>query len=199
MKYVYATAYAVGALALSYPIFIIAEMLCGWVYEALIEYFPNVFHDYSPILEIDDFERVAMALTLIASAIALFAAAMIVTRLDNGRSEYVIKETEGFYRLHRILPFYYRTYALPDLVASVLVTALLSGIVIPSYNIMDIARASFLERLLVSFRELHLGLAYDTLTYPVAIVSIFILIYVFKLISGIYALSKWRASWLAYN
>ena len=113
-RYTYATLYAILTVIISYPVFRICNMLCRWIREALIELFPRVFHDYSPVLEIREYESAMLAVTLIASVLSLFIVTMIVTRLDNERDEFIIRKTEGFYRITGVMPLYYRTYILPD-------------------------------------------------------------------------------------
>lgn len=196
--FTYAIAYGLITLAASYVAFAVTGLCAHWVYEALIEWFPNLIRDYSPILEADKFNSAAKTVNIIGIILAVLITSMIVTRLDNGRDEFIIKKTEGFYRIPEIMSTYYKTYAVPDLVASLVNTVIISALIIPAH-LIEFEEVNGFTNLVKSFRGFHLGVLFDGVNPILSVLLVFVIFYLSKLISGIHGLKKWRASWLAYN
>lgn len=197
-KYTYSVLYGLAILFFSYVAFVLTGLICYWVWEALTEWFPSVFPDYSPVLEAKEYSNVTHTVSVIGTVLAIFITTLIVTRLDNGRDELIIKKTEGFYRLPEIMPFYYKTYALPDLVSSLVNTAIISGLVISAYYI-DVEEVNAFTNAVKSFRSFHIGGLYDG-EYPVLfVIGVFALFYISRLVAGIHGLKRWRSAWLSFN
>ena len=97
-RYFHALAYSLGAILASYVLFAFTALVCHWFYEALIEWFPSVFKDYSPVLNAEEYSRADLITTMLGSAIAIILANVLLTRFDNGRDEFIIAKTEGFYK-----------------------------------------------------------------------------------------------------
>ncbi len=197
-RFTYAIAYGLFALALSYVAFALTGLAVFWIYEALVEWFPSAVPSYSPVLEADKYGTIAKALSVIGAISAVFLATLLATRFDNGRDEFIIRRTEGFYRLPEIMPTYYKAYALPDLVASFVNTAVISALLIPA-GLAEFEEVSAFSNAVYSFRDLHLGVFYGGINPIISILAVLALFYVSKLVAGIWALKKWRAAWLAYN
>lgn len=196
--FTYAIAYGLLTLAASYAAFAVTGLAAHWIYEALIDWFPNTVPSYSPILEADKYGAMTKALSVVGAIAAVLVAALIVTRLDNSRDEFIIRRTEGFYRLPEIMPTYYKAYALPDLVASFVNTAVISALLIPA-RLAEFEEVSGFSNAVYSFRDFHLGVFYDGINPIISVLTVLALFYVSKLIAGIWGLKKWRAAWLAYN
>ena len=198
LKYPYAVAYGFITLVFSYLAFVVTALVSRWVYEALIDWFPSVFRDYSPVFEAAEYNAAMHTVSVIGTILGVFITSLVVTRLDNGRDEFITKKSEGFYRIPQMMPVYYKAYALPDLVASLITTALICALIIPSHLISrnDVSTFANLGR---SFRDFHLGVLYDGTNVIGFILSVFAIFYISKLISGIHALKKWRAAWLSFN
>ena len=197
-KYTYSILYGLATLICSYLAFALTGLVSFWVWEALTEWFPSVFHDYSPVLEVKEYQRATHTVSVIGTVLAIFLTSLIVTRLDNGRDEMIIKKTEGFYRIPEIMPFYYKTYALPDLVSSLVNTAVISTLIISSYLISTDEVNAFTNAV-KGFRSFHIGVLYDGENHVIFVLAVFLLFYLSKLIAGIHGLKKWRSAWLSFN
>lgn len=197
-KYPYAIAYGLITLVCSYAAFVVTALVSRWVYEALIEWFPSVFPDYSPILEADKYNSAMKTVSVIGVVLGILITSLIVTKLDNSRDEFITKRSEGFYRIPKIMPVYYKTYALADLVASLINTVIACGLVIPCY-LINVDEVSAFTNLVKGFRGFHLGVLYDGTNAVAFVLSVFVIFYLSKLLSGIHGLKKWRAAWLSYN
>lgn len=196
-RYAYSISYGFAALALSYVIFVLTALACNWMYEALIEWFPDVFKDYGPF-QFEERERVRTVITICGSSLAILLSAITVTRLDNSRDEQIIKETEGFYKIKDMLPSYYKKYAVPDLISAILTTAFISALIIPAY-LIKFSEASSLSNFLKNFRGFHVGIFFDKCGYAIAPLVIFAITYASKMLSALSGLKRWRAAWLTYN
>lgn len=196
-RYSYSIFYGIAALALSYVIYVATAIACNWIYEALIEWFPTVFEDYGPF-QFEERERVQTVISMLGSSLAILFSAIIVTRLDNSRDEYIIKETEGFYKIKDMLIPYYRRYALPDLISAFLTTALVSALTLPAY-LIKFSEVSRLSNFLKDFRGFHIGVFYGKWHYAIAALFVFGITYLTKMISAVSGLKRWRAAWLTYN
>ena len=197
-KYTYSFLYGLATLVFSYLAFAVTGLVAFWVWEALIEWFPSVFPDYSPILDAREYNRATHTVSVIGTVLAIFITSLIVTRLDNGRDELIIKKTEGFYRIPEIMPFYYKTYALADLVSSLINTAIIAGLIIPSYLISTDEVNAFTNAV-KGFRSFHIGTLYNGEDPVIFVISVFLIFYISKLIAGIHGLKRWRSSWLSFN
>ncbi len=194
----YAFLYAVMTMGAGYALYLITLGLSLSVHEALMDWFPTVFKDYSPVLEAAEYESARNAVELTAVVAALFIAPIIVTRFDNGRDEYIISKTEGFYRIHELIPTYYKLYTLPDLISSLAVTATVSALIIPAYFYTP-EKISRLSEFIMDFRNFYIGTLFDRWGYIIAPIAVFALTFIFKIISGIPAMKRWRAAWLTFN
>ena len=197
-KYPYAIAYGLITLVCSYAAFVVTALLSRWVYEALIEWFPSVFRDYSPILEADKYNSAMYTVSVIGVVLGVLITSLIVTKLDNSRDEFITKKSEGFYRIPVIMPVYYKTYALADLVSSLVNTVIACGLVMLCY-LVNVDEVSAFTNLVKGFRGFHLGVLYDGTNAVTFVLSVFVIFYLSKLLSGIHGLKKWRAAWLSYN
>ncbi len=197
-RYFHALLYGLGTLLAGYAIFIVASIVCHWFYEALIDWFPTLFKDYSPVLNSDKYFFVALVEKMLASVLSIALAAILVTRHDNGRDEFIIQKTEGFYRINEVIPMYYKRYALPDLVASLFATVFISALIIPA-QLAEFTEVSRFSNLVGSFKSFHIGIFYEKWGFAAAALFVFAVSYAFKLLAGLFGLKKWRAAWLTYN
>ena len=197
-RYYYAFLYSLAALVLGYLMFYVTGLLCNWVYEALIEWFPSVFKDYSPVLDKKEFELAALTVRIVGSSLAIIWANVLLTKLDNGRDEYVTAKTEGFFRIREFMPEYYKRYALPDIISAFLTTALISALIIPAH-LASFDKVSWFSNTVKNFSKYHVGIIYGKWGFVLGVVYFFALSSLSKLLGGISGLKKWRAAWLTYN
>ncbi len=197
-RYWHAALYSVLSAVLGYFMFLLTGNGARWLYSALKDWFPRVFNNYSPVLEAEKFERAQNTVLMIGSVLAVFFTALIVTRLDNGRNEYIISETEGFYHIPDVLPLYYKRYTLPDLAASLLSTVLISVPVISAQEFVP-EEINWFSNMTEEFKSMHIGLFFGEWNYTAAAVFVFALSFASKMLAGLSGLKKWRAAWLTYN
>ncbi len=197
-RYFYALFYGFGALLAGYAIFSVASIVCHWFYEALIDWFPTVFKDYSPVLDAEKHFFAALVENMLASVLSIAVAALFVTRYDNGRDEFIIQKTEGFYRIKEVIPMYYNRYAVPDLIASLVATVFISALIIPA-QLAEFSEISRFSNFVGWFKSFHIGIFYEKWGFAPAALFVFATSYAFKLLSGLFGLKKWRAAWLTYN
>lgn len=197
-RYFHALLYGLGALLAGYAIFSVAGIVCHWFYEALIDWFPYVFKDYSPVLNADKYFFAALVEQMLASVLSIALATLWVTRHDNGRDEFIIRKTEGLYRIKDVLPLYYKRYAVPDLIASLVATVFISALIIPA-QLAEFSEISRFSNFVGWFKGFHIGIFYENWGFVPAALFVFTVTYAFKLLSGFSGLKKWRAAWLTYN
>ncbi len=197
-RYFYAFLYAALTLGLGYALYLVTLALSLSAHEALMDWFPTVFKDYSPVLEAEEYNSAKNAVEITAVISALFISSTIVTRFDNGREEYIISKTEGFYRIPELIPTYYKLYALPDLISSLAVTVIGSALIIPAYFYTPEEISNF-SQFVMDFRKFYIGTLFGKWGYIISPAAVFALTFIFKIISGISGLKRWRAAWLTYN
>ncbi len=197
-RYLHSFLYSILTLLFGYVLFSVTTLVCISMHEGLIDWFPSVFKEYSPVLETKEYEHTNNIIEFLSVVLALFLSSLIVTRLDNGRNEYIISKTDGFYKIPDVLPMYYKRYTLPDLIAALLSTVLVSCLIIPAVFYAP-EKITWFSNLVVDFREFYIGTLYMRWGVFSAPVAVFLFSFVFKVLSGPQGLKRWRAAWLTYN
>ena len=95
-------------------------------YDLLCEWFPSVFTSFGPIYDKNEYMEKQNALGLIGALLSLYTVTHLTTVYDNGRFEYMISRTDGFYTLGEGFSIYVKRYAAPDIISAVTVPALLA-------------------------------------------------------------------------
>lgn len=93
--------------------------ISGVLHPALCEWFPEVFTDYSPVTQPDEYAVYSAVMSIVLSTVTVFIISYLCVRLDNERMEYVISRTEGLYTLREGMALYYPRYVGADLAVAV--------------------------------------------------------------------------------
>jgi len=164
----------------------------GTLFPALCEWFPEVFVNYSPVLEPDAYATLSAVLDISVAASALLIFSYVTVRYDNERMEYMISKTDGQYSTLSGAALYFPRYLLSELavalcvplpfvIASAFVPAHIHEYVDPVFNY------------LFSFSKLftsHLG-------YALGGAAICACIFALRSLSGFKALRAWQGIWLS--
>ncbi len=158
------------------------------IYDYLCFHFPSVFVSYSPISQPEEYAVVEKWLAVASVAMGIFIVGYIALRVDNKRFEYIIRKTEGFYRLPYGIKLWLREFLLPDIIVTLLLPLLFA---IPPYFIPE--------------RAMDLGAnipfwAADMLMEHMGMLECALTLSLTSLISRIvvipHTLLVWRANWL---
>lgn len=175
-------------LVVHFPRFLIQ----GTVFPALCEWFPDVFVNYSPVLEPDSYAVLSAVLDILVASATLMIFTYITVRYDNERMEYMISETDGFYTFSEGAALYYKRYALSDLAVALAVPLpfIIAAHFVPTH-IHDYVDPVF--NYLFSFGKLftsHLG---EILGGAALVLTIFLL----RLLAGMKSIRVWQGIWLS--
>ncbi len=171
----------------------IAYMLAGYLVQGafglLCEEMPSVFKSASFVSDPEGYERQTKILIALTTVLALFLINYISLLLDNKRMEHIAKATEGKYTIKEGLAFYYRNFALSDILTSVIAPALLS---VPVYFIPE----NWLDYGLrfPIYMELELCGAFGFFRGVIILIAVSI---ISRAASVPIVLSRWRAAWLS--
>lgn len=175
-------------MAMYFPKFVIE----GTVFPALCEWFPDVFENYSPVLEADEYAVQQAIIDILIAVLTLLIYSYVIIRYDNGRMEYMITQTEGFYKRRDGMRIYYPKYIYADLTVAIVVPLpfIIASAYVPEhiYDFID----PFFEYIF-SFGRLfteHLGIVGG------AIVATFT-VFLTRLLSGMKSIGVWQGIWLS--
>jgi len=161
-------------------------------YPALCKWAPRFFRVYNQVLEPEAFERVNGNINLIAALFAIFAISYLTVRYDNRRYEVMITETEGLYTVREGAALYYPRFLRVDLLSSMVMAIPLA--VLPLFLPEEMPK--ILRRITETLTAMtwvftdRFGIILGTLVLA-------LLIFVFRQLSGLIALGRWRALWLS--
>ena len=158
------------------------------IYDYLSYHFPSIFVSYSPISEPREYAMVERWLAVGAVFMSIFIVGYIAQRLDNKRFEYIIRKTEGFYRVPEALGMWAREFLVPDIIVTALVPVIYS---VPVYFIPKDA--------MVAGANIPFWAA-DMLSKHMDIVECAVTLVVISIISRLiiipHILKVWRSNWL---
>ncbi len=164
----------------------------GTLFPALCEWFPEVFTNYSPITQPDEYFILTATLDITVATLAVLVFSYIAVRYDNERMEYMISRTEGMYSLKEGCALYYPRYIYADLAVSIIVPIplLVASAFVPAH-IHDLVDPIF--DYLFAFGRIYTELFGYVLGGIVMSVSIFAT----RLLSGLKSLGAWQGIWLS--
>ena len=112
---------AFGAQLLTFATFYVAfVVVTNVIHPALCEWFPDIFKVYNSVTEKEALEEVNRRIRLVSALIAFFVMPIIERINDNARFEFIVDKTDGFYTVREGLPIYFKSYLVPDIIASLL-------------------------------------------------------------------------------
>ncbi len=192
-KYVLSLLRALIAFLIAMLVFIpLRAFVITVAYPALLEVFPNLLPDYNPVFDKEELAALNMTLSFIAAIISTFCVGAIEVAYDNGRLEYLISRTDGFYKISKGIGIYAREFLLADIISALIAPAAflpLTLIRLPE-NAMRLSELihNFLQMLHVSTSK-----AGDLMSY-----IIFAAVLIAARLLGAYSgLFRWRAIWLS--
>ena len=195
MRYIKASAFALGLWVIGFALLPIFEFFMNVCYRALAEWLPGVFPVYNYVTEHESYLKLESELLLIISAMVLAAMSYLSVRFDNERYEYMITRTDGMYTIKDGARIYYERYFKSDIVTSFIVPLPLTIIVYFLPLISGALPETVYELLLIPLRPtlLFVNVLGGLIGYFVMVV----IAAVARQASGIAAISAFRASWLS--
>ena len=188
------TAKRTAVLFVSFPLFLLAETLFFYLFEALyknlFKYFPTAFPLYNPIFEGELYDKYLLSISLLAILAASDFTVYFTLRYDNARGEYFISRTEGFFRVKDEIKPYLIRYGLSDVIGSVFFAAV---IVLPTAFIPDVFLRS--DNIIAEILRVNTTAAFAIGDIRLAVNILFSFL-IAHLPSVPYALSYYRAKWL---
>jgi hypothetical protein len=169
--------------------------LLGIVFNLLCKWFPTIFRIYSIITEKAAYERQQLLISVIALAFSVFITVFLAVAFDNGKNEFLISKTEGFYTLKGGFSVYKSKFLTFDILLSFSIPSILYAL---SFIPIDFpaGKLSVLEKYLTLFFVPYTSLSEYFGIVPGEIILIFIC--VAALFPAIFSgLKRWRASWLS--
>ena len=163
----------------------------GEIYSLLKENLPTLFPTYNIVTERVLYDRAEKTVIIFSLIINLLLVVNISSKYDNGKFEYIVTKTDGIYKIPDILKTFVCKFALPDIIASIIVSAVyfIPISFIPSQFVNG---GSFIASLV---------LPYHTVFTTFGIVGGTVFVAVFMLISHAIALYPslryYRAKWLS--
>ena len=175
-------------LVMYFPRFLIE----GTLFPALCEWFPEVFENYSPVLDESAYAVQSAVIDISIAAVTVLIYSYILVRYDNERMEFMISKTEGLYTLREGARLYYPRYALCDAVisASVPTVFIVASIFVPTH-IVDFIDPFFeyifsFGRLFTSHLDFVLG----------ALLAVLV-VFVSRILAGLKSIRAWQGIWLS--
>ena len=112
----YFTIYALG-----FSVLYILRLLADVIYGILSDSMPSVFPSYNALTDKAETLALEATISLICAVITVFAVTFLAVKYDNGRFEFVISKTDGFYTIREGCAIYAKNYLSADVVSAVLV------------------------------------------------------------------------------
>ena len=115
-------------------------LLIGMFFRSLVNQFynllhgimPDIFPIYNSVTKKDLYERLNENLDLTAFILTVFTTVFISQRFNNDRYEYIVSKTDGKYRINEVFGLYAKSFAISDVIASLLVGLVFT---VPTYFI----------------------------------------------------------------
>lgn len=171
----------------------ITYMLAGYAvqgtFNLLCEEMPELFSAASFISDPDGYERQKKVIALVTAFLAVSGVSYLSLILDNKRMEHIARVTEGRFTIPEGVGFYFKSFALSDLLSTVFPPLILS---IPVYFIPEGWLDYGLRFPLYTSLELCGVYGFINGTLLLTVISILARAAVVPI-----ALSRWRAAWLS--
>lgn len=120
-KYVYPVFHYVAVFLFGIIPFEVLSLALRVIYGYLTGQMPEVFPDYSPVLDPEKYAEVLRTTDMLALALTMLVLTYIAMRMDNARFEYTVTPTGGLYRIPETYIRHLREFTLSDLIVSVAV------------------------------------------------------------------------------
>ncbi len=171
----------------------IAFTLSGYVvrgtFDFLCNEFPRVFRSANFITNPDGYERQTRIITVCTAFLALLGVNYLSLLFDNKRMEHIAKATEGRYTLAEGMRFYYRSFAVSDIITAIIPPALIA---IPVYFVPTAWLDYGLRFPMLTSLEVCSAFDFWRGTVLVILTSL-----VTRFLIAPIALLRWRAAWLS--
>ena len=196
MRYLKAFGFALFVWCFSFIIYgFVAFAVENLLYPALLNWFPNVVPEYNFVNEREKYEELYRIMRCFSAGITAIIVTYISVRQNNERFEYMITKTEGLYTVSEGAHIYYPRYIVEDLVASI------------SVPFFVVALETRVIPLLKFLPESVIGMLYTPLSVSscfvslfgeaVAVLLLFLIIFLCRMLSGLHALDRFRVTWLS--
>lgn len=183
-------------LSASFLLYHPVSSLLRAVYSSLSLHFETVFPIYNPIIEGDMYLEFERNLSFCTAAVIFFFFSLISSVFDNERYEYMIKQTEGFYKIRDGFRIYYPRYASADAVSAIISHIplfLLTLLVFPKTEIRLLLQ---LEEWVNGFLIAHSAFT-DKFGFPFGFAVAALILLCAKIPASILGLRRWRGLWLS--
>ncbi len=171
----------------------IAFTLAGYVvrgsFDFLCTELPRAFESKNFITDPDGYERQQRWITLLTAALALLGVNYLSLLLDNKRMEHIARTTEGRYTLLGGLKYYFKSFALSDVITAILPPAILA---IPVYFVPEAWYEYGLRFFMMTSIEMCSAFDFWRGAAFLVLVSLLARFSVVPI-----ALLRWRAAWLS--
>ncbi len=195
-RYLYTTIRFFIFFVISAIIFFPARAAVDSMYNALCEWFPGLFPEYNFITDREAAAAHEAWADFIASIISIVITTVISEICDNRRFEYVISETDGFYTIKEGFKIYTGTYLLPDAIASlILPLPIISLSLIRNFEVKNAFVALLNSARIALLRPTFSFVA--VFGFSVGLLLLPVFLFITKVISAVFGLRKWRATWLS--
>lgn len=182
--------------SLAFLLFMLSKILFHNIYSLFSLYYPDTVPRYDEISTPEKYERLSECIAVISALFSIAIASFLSTVCDNERYEYMISETDGFYRLGFGTRLYIKKYFLPDAIASLI--APLPLFFLGFINLPERPRGiiKYLVRFFENFIS-HMSALTDTLGSLWGLFAAILTAILAKLLFAPYAARRYRARWLA--
>ncbi len=181
-----------ASFLLYYPV----SSLLRAVYSALNSRFETVFPIYNPITDGEMYLEFEKNLAACVAAVIFFLLSLISAVFDNERYEYMIKKTEGFYKIADGLRIYSARYAAADAVSAIIAHLPLFLFSLFKFPKTEVRFLLLLEEWVDGFLiSAHAFTDRFGFTFGVAAAALILLSA--KIPASILGLRRWRGLWLS--
>lgn len=120
-KYVFPIFHYVAVFLFGIIPFEVFSLALRTLHGYLTRQMPEVFPDYSPVLDPEKYAEVLQTTDMLALALTILVLTYIAMRMDNARFEYTVTPTGGLYRIPESYLRHLREFTLSDLIVSLAV------------------------------------------------------------------------------
>ena len=183
-------------LSASFLLYHPVSSLLRAVYTAMNMRFEAAFPIYNPITDGEAYIEFEKNFAVCAAAVIFFLLSLVSSVFDNERYEYMIKKTEGFYKIKDGFRIYYPRYAAADAVSAIISHIPLFILTLLVFPKTEIRLLLQLEEWVNGFLIAHSAFT-DKFGFTLGFASAAVVLLSAKIPASILGLRRWRGLWLS--